>query len=343
MPSDAIPFVASFDGEHLALPKRQTFHSIQTLRGIAALMVVLFHLLPGRYGVGAAGVDVFFVISGFIMGTVGVDEAPGEFLRKRFARIAPLYWLLTLAMCFGGWAGLFLNFPFDARRILLSLLFIPYVDADGNIWPLLVPGWTLNYEMFFYLIFTVGLAWRLAVPFTLIGLLIAVGAGLVFAPQSAVGATWTSPLLLEFLVGLMLAQSNLRWPGGSLAGSLLMTAAIAAFALSAPMHQLLGGEYWVITWGVPAMAIVAGAIMVEQSGRWPSALLMPIERLGDTSYSLYLTHGMVLAVGHRLLGEKHPTLRAIPGLPVAVALGFASYYLIEKPSTRAVRRIFAML
>lgn len=85
-------------------------YSIQALRGIAAVLVTAFHFFPNEFIVGAAGVDIFFVISGLIMGTIGVNERPLVFLCKRIIRIAPLYWLFTFVMCLGAIAGVYSQF-----------------------------------------------------------------------------------------------------------------------------------------------------------------------------------------------------------------------------------------
>ena len=147
-------------------------YSIQYLRGIAALMVVLLHVRVqlGRMGYGGywpeflmAGVDIFFVISGFIMWVTTFDGSttPWQFLFRRFVRIIPVYWLLTTTT-----VAVMLVAPsavqsgrFDSIHVLSSYLFIPTVHPlTGMMEPVLIPGWTLNYEMFFYIIFEIGRA-----------------------------------------------------------------------------------------------------------------------------------------------------------------------------------------
>src|SRR6185437_14170487 len=132
--------------------------NIQALRAIAALLVVFVHLaVPvaalGVAPFGAGGVDLFFVISGFIMvyTTVGRPISGAEFLGRRIVRIVPLYWLLTLAV-FGIAliAPTLLQFTTASwGQLLKSLFFIPFAKANGDVQPVLFLGWTLNYEMFF--------------------------------------------------------------------------------------------------------------------------------------------------------------------------------------------------
>ena len=139
--------------------------SIHYLRGLAALLVVFHHsiiqLAPVRdhyahVEFGQAGVDIFFVISGFVIylsnakGRLG----SGEFLKRRIIRIVPLYWLATLAVVAVAVVAprFFATTTLTAQDVAQSLLFVPAYSAafPGQIWPVLVPGWSLNYEMFFY-------------------------------------------------------------------------------------------------------------------------------------------------------------------------------------------------
>ena len=174
--------------------------SIHYLRGLAALLVVFHHsiiqLAPVRdhyahVEFGQAGVDIFFVISGFVIylsnakGRLG----SGEFLKRRIIRIVPLYWLATLAVVAVAVVAprFFATTTLTAQDVAQSLLFVPAYSAafPGQIWPVLVPGWSLNYEMFFYLVFAVGLlvARERLLLFLVATLGILVVAGLLLDPQ----------------------------------------------------------------------------------------------------------------------------------------------------------------
>jgi exopolysaccharide production protein ExoZ len=308
------------------------FRSIQVLRAIAALSVVAFHLSPAGFTVGAAGVDIFFVISGFIMGSVGRRESPGAFLRKRAIRIVPLYWLVTLAMCGGALIpGVFQNFRFDAASLARSLLFIPYVDPTGHVWPLVVSGWTLNDEVLFYALFAIGLLAGRPVLVSAAGLLALVVLGQVMRPHDAVLAIWTTPLLLEFVAGLALAKAGrLRgvWPGLALlaAGSI----GFGVFGVVMPVqHPRL------LVWGLPAFAMVAGAVTIERSGRWPA--LRWAETIGDASYSLYLLHGIVIDIVHKKLAA-HTVTAAVATVMASVAAAYISWIWFERPVGRWLGR-----
>ncbi len=129
--------------------------SIQALRAIAATSVILVHI--PFIGKGAFGVDIFFVISGFIICYISSLNSD-DFLLKRVFRIVPLYWLGTfgvflLALVVPAWLNATTANLTDLAK---SLFLIPYKREDGGTFPMLFLGWTLEYEMFFY--FAFGLA-----------------------------------------------------------------------------------------------------------------------------------------------------------------------------------------
>lgn len=311
---------------------RRTLGSVQALRAVAALLVLFFHASDGHFLVGAAGVDIFFVISGFIMGTVGVQENFRTFAQKRFVRVVPLYWAVTFAMCLGALFGVFSKFAFSQETLIKSLLFIPYFDASGHIWPLVVVGWTLNLEMLFYVVFAFGLMFRTPIVFATCILLGLVALGFIEKQSSPILMTWTSPLLLEFIAGLALAA----WLKPPKSGALFVLALIGVTGLAASSaFGWFDESNRLLTWGVPSLLIVAGCIGIEHAGKWPTVAFGPLERLGDASYSLYLTHGIVVAAVHRAMGISLPSTMVI--LFASVAIAFALFYFFERPITRLGR------
>jgi len=193
---------------------------IQILRGLAAMLVVFAHVQPQLdhfggpqltwLGVGGCGVDIFFVISGFIIWVTSqsADMTPAKFLIRRAIRIAPLYWLMTAFV-----ASVALVMPsvmsstrFQLDHVIASFVFIPYLHPVlDEIYPILVPGWSLNYEAFFYLLFGVALLARkrvVAGGLVLSALLALVAYGSVFAPTQTQLAYFTQPIMLEFGLGL---------------------------------------------------------------------------------------------------------------------------------------------
>ena len=321
--------------------------SIQYLRGFAAFGVLLFHAADragGSFGVGAAGVDVFFVISGFIMWLVTCRKSPspGEFLLRRVQRIVPLYWGLTLAVAATAIAvpAAFPAMQPTFAHVAQSLLFAPHRDETGLIAPLIVPGWTLNYEMFFYVLFAAALLapgrvrpWALSVA--LVGLVAIHPLG---DAQNALWATYTNPLLLEFGAGVWLgkAWSEGRLPGRGV-GALLIVLGLAGFT-AVNVARIDLEPVRVLAWGLPAFAMVAGAVSLERAGPLPH--WWPLRTLGDASYSVYLVHGLAISAAFRLLqmvGVQAPGVTFTASILTGAAAGLVTYQLVEKPLMKLFR------
>ena len=228
------------------------------------MMVVFFHLevlLPGQIGV-----DLFFVISGFIMGRIAIVESPVQFLWRKILRIVPLYWAVTLFMCAISFIpGLIRNLQFSREELLKSLFFIPYVKEDGNLFPLVVQGWTLNFETSFYLLFA-GALLTCQPRYTAviaIGLLVLAGLGIKL--EDPVMQLATSTLILEFAGGLILAQVLDRIPRAI--GFILLAIGLTGVVLVLAGLVLEGkGFRRVSLVGIPAVFLVAGALRLEQAG-----------------------------------------------------------------------------
>ena len=283
--------------------------SIQYLRAFAALAVVMYHLgeKAGQpFKIGAAGVDLFFVISGFIMWMISEDQKPAPFWAQRAWRIIPMYWIVT--------ALLFAKHVHDHQspgigRLLLSLAFIPHLDDHGQLFPILVPGWTLNFEMFFYLVFGFCLfaARRLQLPILTLVLVACVALG------ALTGSPLQYPLLLEFLAGAWLCEA---WRRGMLnkGGAVMIVAGVVLFALGrlAPYSEALRP----LLWGLPAFLVVAGCVALEPKlPKWK-----PLRFLGDASYSIYLTHGLVIGLLWARLGWAAGVIAVLAGCVVYIAL-----------------------
>ncbi len=314
--------------------------SIQYLRAVAALAVAAFHAAQWvklNFDVGAAGVDIFFVISGFIMwrSTEGTGVRPLEFLRRRAVRIAPLYWVVTL-----GLAAAALLFPWrfpDVQptwgHVLQSLAFIQHRNPAGLPFPILAPGWTLNYEAVFYLIFAACLlippARRLLV---LTCALLSLGlGGFFYLPAYEMLA---NPLILEFLAGVLLAKlmaTDARPSRG--AGWLMLGAALAWYGAMALFQS--EWDFWrPLFWGMPALLLVAGLVAIETEGGLPR--VRPLLALGDASYSLYLTHPLVIGAVAVTMGARLPWLFIPVSLALSCAVGWLCWRLFERPVTRTL-------
>lgn len=344
-------------GERVDSPA--SFLTIQALRAVAALLVVLYHAFdmwgervdaaaPGvGWTNGAAGVDIFFVISGFVMVVssrrlMGRPGAWLTFLRHRVVRIVPLYWLLTTAKIVAVLLlpALVIRTSLDPSFVARSYLFLPVVDSAGHFRPVIPVGWTLTYEFLFYLFFAAALAVRVDVL-----RVVAPGLGLIAVLALARTDTWPDwtilfdTIVIEFVFGVVLGKWTLR--GFRLPLPIAVALVVGGFAiiLSVP----LGAENMrVLTWGVPAFAVVAGAVSLESlvARALPRWLLA----LGDASYSIYLSHGFVLPALMLVIGKSlspglwAETLTILLCVFVSSIAGWILFIGVESPIMRALRR-----
>jgi exopolysaccharide production protein ExoZ len=279
--------------------------SIQYLRAGAAIAVVIFHIETQLSRMGfagdwpkwlAAGVDIFFVVSGFIMvlTTRSRSLSPGEFYWRRFVRIVPLYWtvttlVVTVQLLKPEWLQ---SARFDSVHAISSYFFVPSRHPVlGTMEPVLVPGWTLNYEVFFYIIFgfTLLLPPRIRLTVLSMILLAFVGLGVVIPTELSVLSFYTSNLLLEFVFGAIIANIYLR--GLRISGALAWAAFVAGLAMLV-LSDLVETPR-AFGFGLPAALIVFGAVELEAGGRVRSHQVPRF--LGDASYSIYLVHGIALS------------------------------------------------
>ena len=332
--------------------------SVQVARAAAALLVLVFHVsqhmvlalnVPGfrEMTFGAGGVDLFFVISGFIMvwscrDLAGQPGVRGDFLLRRAIRVVPLYWTITTGFVLAMLAirllrPSFFAFALDPGHVLASYLFLPWPYVRGGHMPVFAVGWTLDHEMAFYAAFALllGLPIRLLVPVLTALFLGLVALGLAvelpFAP-----AVWTRPIILEFVLGAWLGVARLR--GVSLPGwarLALLAAGLAGMAMAAvdPNERGLGR---VLGWGLPSMAIMAGVVLggdVTLRG----AGLRVLALLGDASYALYLVHFFVVsgmrpfAMPFRELILAAPWAYALGLGAVAIGASLAVHLWVERP------------
>lgn len=314
---------------------------LQVLRAVAALAVVTFHC--HWTGVASFGVELFFVISGFVICHAAARD-PRHFLAKRVARVVPLYWLATfgVAAVASVAPALASATHVTAPNLLRSLTFWPYSREDGADMPLLFLGWTLNYEVFFYTMFALCLAisTRLA-PYIALGLLVAVASlhGLV-APLGNPLAFWTQPIVLNFACGIVVW---LVWRGGG-AGLRRIPSIIAGPVALVALGALLVGAHHGLGGVLPSGGILCGIVLLallslSNRVRWPAALML----VGDASYSLYLLHPYVLEAANRKLHAFGPDplgiAMTIGAILVAVAIAIVVFRLVERPSNRALRRL----
>lgn len=340
---------------------KQTFTGVQILRFVAAMLVAVLHItqaisihITGRganvyWGMGTAGVDIFFVISGFVM-MISTANAPATasgriesawiFIKRRILRIVPVYWFYTLLK-----AALLLAVPALAVKSVIapghlaaSLLFVPVMAPWGEIQPVLPVGWTLNFEMLFYVVFACAIA--LGAPRIRMCLLVFLSlfAAARFLPGSVPLAFYAQTIVFEFILGVAIAQMLLRWgPGPAGAGALLVASGtVFTFGLGwDPAADRL------LHCGLGAAAIVLGTIWLErmiEGRRWAR----PLAFLGDASYSIYLSHtfvvpGCVMAL--KKLGVTDTFAVFAIASAAVMAAGSISYLWVEKPLIAVFKRL----
>ena len=334
---------------------RATIFGLQGLRFIAAAMVVMTHTLNREVTFYAsavpradwmsAGVDIFFVISGFIMVYIITPETrPGPFWLQRFTRIAPLYWVAT-AIAFIG--GLVLPDWFFGRQdfwfALRSALFLPMGDTTDT-HPIISPGWTLVYEFGFYTLLTLCMFLRRP-PFRLAAAIIAIYvafgmADVALGGPMAVAFYADYVLMFEFLYGMAAAAVVARLPLGPWQGLVLAAVGLALIPCTwyTPYYSLRG-----IAVGLPAFLVVIGVLASEPLWQRNRAMLW-FARLGDASYSIYIVHFFFVTALATLV-RNSPFVRDALGpygfIALSMVLGLGSGILahiyIERPLLALVR------
>ncbi|WP_375458608.1 acyltransferase family protein [uncultured Enterovirga sp.] len=346
---------------------------IQVLRAAAALSVAALHAEhDGKLRAAAAagvsvspsifpwdaGVDVFFVISGFVMvyasgRLFGRKGAFREFLARRIARIVPLYWLTTtlFLLVLALRPELVHSPPTTATAVVSSYLFLPFARPDGIVQPVYTLGWTLNYEMFFYGLFALALALprRLAVATAGAALGMLVLLGLAWGPLPQPLGFWTDTLLLEFAFGMALGL--LRAEGVTLGLAPRLALALAALL----WLGWVGGDAATtsalpraLLFGLPAAALVAACGFAPSRARsqesgWERAGTA----VGDASYAVYLLHPFVIrAVGRTFDGAGlavaiGPWGLATLGLGATLLVSLGVFHWLERPLTSRLGRLLA--
>ena len=301
---------------------------LQILRFAAAFAVVLFHIGSGYqiefgnqsnpFSFGAAGVDVFFVLSGFII-AMTTDPARGTwyFCFRRIVRVVPLYWILTLGIAVIGLIvpSLLNSTTVTFETLFKSLFFIPYDKSNGVIQPLLFLGWTLNYEMFFYAIYGVCLlaGWKSPLAPVMVVVILVV-AGQILPFEGTVWQFYSNPLILEFALGVGIYLIYAKFP--KLFKNRTMVYAGAA-VVSYIMLRLIPGVPWLLIGALPAALFVSAFVSFNPGY---SRLIALLVLFGNASYSLYLSHPYII----QLLSKFAPS-----DLPVAsqIFLGTVASFL----------------
>jgi exopolysaccharide production protein ExoZ len=340
-------------------------YTLQILRAIAALLVVYTHSFNivashqksclsgfrplGKFG--ACGVDIFFAISGFILSSVILHKKPettrqaADFITRRFIRIFPIYWILSL-----------FSLAFAVRHQLLSVSWImsSYLLLPTFHYPLQAPllytAWTLLFEMFFYyaLSFNLLFSQKAVIPRTILFICALVGIGSVFGFQHPFLILIANPMNIEFVFGCCIALIYAKLGKQPALGTVLIVLGAAVLTMTIIFgfrsadnaNLVLNGQvswYRVLHWGLPAGILTAGFIFSH--GEIRSAFGKLWVYLGDASYSIYLTSVITLYFYnrfYRFLTHIPANLNLLLALIVVSAIGAACYSWVERPITQII-------
>jgi exopolysaccharide production protein ExoZ len=345
---------------------RDNLMGVQVLRGIAALMIVFHHYVGTsvergfaisgleRAAVGNAGVDIFFIISGFIMEyTVGSrvfqSGDRGRFVARRLARILPLYWVLTLtAYLIATFLPFVVNSSTTTKQLMFSMVLLP----DGAVGSYVLPlAWTLTYELYFYLLFAALLALK---PLQRL-----LGLALIFSPslfipesvsaQNPIVGIILNPLVFEFFLGVLLAQIVMSGKAINHFASIALIIIGALMLVLELNNNVTDPMLRLFLWGVPALFIVAGVVLVQRPRQRvkPNLAVRIGAWLGDRSYSLYLSHFFAISIFAKIYFHYLINLSVPPWLSglglflVSIVVAHVCYILIEKPARIALNAYFS--
>jgi len=333
-------------------------YNLHVLRVVAALAVVYFHLTSDAglhldANIGSRGVDVFFVISGFIIAFIGAAK-PDRFFLRRLIRVVPFYWAATLFVF-----AIVLVFPNLLRstrpdwvHLGYSLLFIPHETSYSGDVPTLVLGWSLNFEMWFYVWFALSLRlserWApLVCAGFILGFVLVVHA---LMPDSLILNFYARPIVLEFLYGIGVfyifractsdkARTRTFAPRYLLAAVLIGSFVVLGVG---EYHQGWGLPRYIVA-GLPSFLIVLCALLLETLYEVTTHNTV-VYLIGESSYIVYLVHPYIIYTVLRVLVRGHgvPTLFIAPlillllGLTCAVAIAIHLWF--EKPVMAMLRK-----
>ncbi len=340
--------------------KQERLDNVQLLRGIAAVAVIFEHafdqfvnhpiagmpVLASPIGsVWGNGVDLFFVISGFIMYFLTHDHFaengyPAEFLKRRCIRVVPTYWLFTTMMILATVArpDAVNNSIGSVWHAVSSYIFIPSARPDGLMHPVLGLGWTLNYEFFFYACYAIALvapaAWGISL---LVAAFLALACLHAVMPPGIL-AFWSDPIILEFIAGLFIAMAFVHGVRITRA-SWAVLLAIAGVVLALVLPLRVSEAYRLLGSGLPSVMIAAALILTPNRRWWRPAIL-----IGDASYAMYLTHPFALNAVTAVWSKLHLPLERHAYWPALVlgslVAGVAVYWLVERPIIALLRQRF---
>ena len=321
-------------------------NNLQALRAFAALAVVFFHtgyIYGNLNAVGSFGVDIFFVLSGYIMARI-CEKNPGFFMRRRLIRIVPPYWTLTILLYLFAFKfhELLGSTNTEFSELVKSLFFIPFFKSPGIVRPVLFVGWSLNYEMFFYLVLWLALMLVPRRPLLAASAVVVAAhyGAILLHGQGALTSFFSESFILNFPLGILAyhaatrvtEQRARRWRWGELA---LLLGCIVAMVYLQLMRPHVGPYFGGALYNGLCTLIVLMTSLLSQGGwdtRWTWAIL-----IGDASYVLYLIHPYSEYFLGRVIVPHVPWLRidrpvgCVAAIAVSVGIGVVLHVYAERP------------
>jgi peptidoglycan/LPS O-acetylase OafA/YrhL len=329
-------------------PTTTNLQSIQLLRGVAALCVVYVHTLATP-NFGLFGVDIFFVISGFVMALVTAKNTnPKSFLLHRLIRIVPLYWILTtcLVVVIVVAPNLLSSTTLNFSNYLKSLFFIPYFKESHLIQPFLFVGWTLNYEMLFYFCITLGLVISsrhyLTIAISAL-VLIYLNFGIISSDSPLLKGFFGSTKIFEFVLGILAYKI---YSGGYLKKipyqlAIMISALCLAIMIYSEVRQIKIDSF--ITFGIPSFFLLLSTIRLEPLMH--GVIIKSIAGfVGDTSYAIYLSHAFVVeflrkvVMKHSDFLQNHLGVMVMAALAASICVGYLLHRFLDQPIQRYIKR-----
>jgi len=350
---------------------RNKIESVQILRGLAALSVVLFHyrfyLVPDGantdipdmlFSWGSIGVDLFFVISGFIMVYVTKAKPAGiksslDFIINRLTRIIPTYYILLLFAFLTGGAMSTFHYPDKTTNLISAMTFHPYLHQPA---PLYIDEngmynirWTLNYELYFYFAFSVCLLFKKRLLALAAWFLAPVGAAYFLLPEitlspsgynfESVGAKFlTNPIILEFGIGVLTGYAYLALNKFMKSKYCMLSfACLIMISIGIIKHKI--GGYNLLSALSFSFLVLCFALESEYIVKFTPRFFVT---LGDISFSWYLLH---IPLASFIAGKvekanpnaMHSTLGFTVLLIASILVAFLSHKFIEVKLTNKIR------
>jgi len=320
---------------------------------MAASLVVLHHAIKefsGATAFGEFGVDIFFIISGFIISHITQDNHE-QFFSRRLIRIVPLYWMFTGAIALIAYLAphLLVSVKWDVSHAMASLVFSPWWMESLEFEPLLPMGWTLNYEIWFYVLFSVAMRITFLHREAMCALLIVgiyVLTNLLPLDRTASLSFYANSIVLEFIVGMALAMlyRNKKAFFDRVPGVVLLFGVVTAFGMFYYTTYISNLNVpRSVYFGVPAGVCVVACLCIEASFKqlryW---VISAVLAGGEISYPLYLLHMFVVAALSRvvLVSPVNVVVGFLLALLLSSGVAYVASHYVDKPVRRILSAAF---